>query len=57
MSKKLFAFCASMVALVLLAWLKADAAYPSALGMIAGAYLVAQGGRDTAAAWKQGEPQ
>ena len=57
MSKKLFAFCASMVALVLLAWLDANAAYPSALGMIAGAYLVAQGGRDTAAAWKQGEPQ
>ena len=51
-SKKLWAFFASLATLILLAYLNADGGAFTALGLITSAYLVAQGGKDTASAWK-----
>ncbi len=51
-SKKLGAFLAALATLILLAYLKADSGAYTALGVLGGTYLVAQGGPDTATAWK-----
>lgn len=53
LSKKFVAFCLALTSVNFLAYIQADGAAFTAIGMITGAFLVAQGGKDTAAAWKQ----